>query len=88
MLTKLRNSERFQKEFNQYKKEIEKISIPTVREKAFALLNKLKEQCTLIDEGHNSRNNGNIDPRSIRDNIFEQVNIRKELVQLIKDSKN
>lgn len=87
MLAKLKNSERFQREFNQYKKEIDSISNTDLKEKAISLLNKLKEQCILIDEGHNSRNNGYIDPRSLRDNIVNQVNVRKELNQLLKDAK-
>jgi hypothetical protein len=86
MLTNLKDSERFQKEYKLYKNKINKILIPHAKERATVLLSKLKEQCNLVDEGHNSRNNGNIKPTSVRDNIFLLIEIRKELNQIIKDS--
>jgi len=83
----LKDTERFQREYNLYKTAIDQIQIPLAKEKGLSLLSKLRTHCNLIDEGHNSRNNGYIDPRSLRDNILELVEIRKELAQLAKDSK-
>lgn len=83
----LKDSESFRREYSLYKNAVEKIQITAVRERGFSLLNKLQEYCHLIDEGHNSRNNGYIDPRALRDNILDLVEIRKELSQLAKDSK-
>ena len=82
----LKDSESFQKEYSLYKAAIEKIEIESARERGFSLLTKLCAYCNLIDEGHNSRNNGYIDPRALRDNIVDLVEIRKELTQLVKDS--
>jgi hypothetical protein len=83
----LKDSESFRKEYLLYKAAIETIEVESARERGFSLLTKLCTYCNLIDEGHNSRNNGYIDPRSLRDNITELVEIRKELAQLAKDSK-
>lgn len=83
----LKDSKSFRQEYNLYKAAVEKIQITAVRERGFSLLNKLQGCCNLIDEGHNSRNNGYIDPRSLRDTILDLVEIRKELAQLAKDSK-
>ena len=83
----LKDSESFQREYLLYKAAIENIEVESARNRGFSLLAKLRDYCNLIDEGHNSRNNGNIDPRALRDNIVELVEIRKELTQLAKDSK-
>jgi len=83
----LKDSKSFQQEYSFYKAAIEQIEIKSARERGFSLLSKLHTCCNLIDEGHNSRNNGYINPRALRDNIIELVEIRKELAQLAKDSK-
>jgi hypothetical protein len=83
----LKDSESFRREYSLYKAAIETIEVESARERGFSLLSKLHTCCNLIDEGHNSRNNGYIDPRALRDNIIELVEIRKELAQLAKDSK-
>ena len=83
----LKDSESFRKEYSLYKTAIEEMQIPLAKEKGLALLSKLRTYCNLIDEGHSSHNNGYINPRALRDNITELVEIRKELTQLVKDSK-
>lgn len=88
MINKLRNSERFQQEYTFYKSEIEKITLPDAKQKGLILLNELQNYCKLIDEGHSSRNNGNIDPRFLKNNILSLIEIRREISTLIKDSKN
>jgi hypothetical protein len=86
-MLKLKDSESFRKEYSLYKTAIDQIQIPLAKEKGLSLLSKLRTHCNLIDEGHSSHNNGNINPRALRDNITELVEIRKELTQLVKDSK-
>lgn len=83
----LKDSESFQREYSLYKTAIEKIEIKSARERGIFLLSKLHNYCNLIDEGHNSANNGYIDPRALRNNIEQSVAIRQELNLLIKDSK-
>ena len=86
-MLKLKDSEQFQREYNLYKTAIERIEIKSARERGVSLLSKLHAYCNLIDEGHNSANNGYIDPRALRNNIEQSVAIRQELNLLIKDSR-
>jgi hypothetical protein len=86
-MLKLQNTEIFISEFKNYEKQINQISNYNAKYQGLALLNELKTQCNYIDEAHNSRNNGYIDPRNVRDNIEKLVQIRLQLNKLIKDSK-
>lgn len=86
-MLKLQDTARFSNDFRRYQKAITLINNTYAKERALKLLVELKTHCNLIDEAHNSRNNGHIDPRNIRDNIERSVEIRKELDTLIKDSK-
>lgn len=86
-MLRLQDTNKFSQDFKRYQREINQINNPVAKNKAIQLLSELKSHCNLIDEAHNSRNNGYIDPRRIRDNIEQSVMIRKELNTLIKDSK-
>lgn len=88
MLRKLKDSEKFKKEINFYKSNIEHISNETVKKSAIVMLNQLISHCQLIDEAHSSSNNGNIDPRRVRDNAEKMIQIRLDLNKLIKDLDN
>lgn len=86
-MLKLQDSNKFLQDYNRYQKDIDNIEDHSAKDRALKLLSDLKLHCTLIDEAHNSRNNGYIDPRNVRDNIEKSVQIRKELNTLIKHSK-
>lgn len=86
-MLKLQNTARFSNDIKRYQKAITLINNTYAKDRALTLLVELKTHCNLIDEAHNSRNNGYIDPRNVRDNIEKSVEIRKELETLIKDSK-
>jgi hypothetical protein len=86
-MLRLQETDRFLRDYKRYQKDINRIESLSVKEYALQLLNELKTHCNLIDEAHNSRNNGYIDPRNIRDNIEKSVQIRKELNTIIKDSR-
>jgi hypothetical protein len=86
MLTKLENSKKFKQELEYFKTEIANIFAEDIKSYAQKLLNNIVKQSKLIDEGHSSRNNGNIDPRMLRDNVEQLSQLRKELNQLIKDA--
>jgi hypothetical protein len=73
-MLKLKDTEKFQREYNLYKTAIEQIQIPLAKEKGLALLNKLRTHCNLIDEGHSSHNNGYINPRAIPRHINTSIN--------------
>lgn len=86
-MLRLQDTNKFSHDIRRYQKEITLINNTYAKERALTLLVELKSQCNLIDEAHNSRNNGYIDPRRVRDNVEQLVEIRKELDNLIKDSK-
>lgn len=85
-MLKIQNSSKFRKEYEFYKNKIEKISYPDAKTQALKLLLDLRNQCIAIDEGHSSRNSGVIDPKRVRENIFNLVEIRNSLNQIIKDA--
>jgi hypothetical protein len=86
-MLRLQDTNRFAQDFKRYELQIKKIKDTVAQERGRTLLTELKQHCHLIDEAHNSRNNGYIDPRNIRDNIERSVAIRRELNRLLKDSR-
>lgn len=86
-MLKIRNSNKFKKDFAQYKRDIEKISNDSVKKECYILLNKLIEELNYIDAVHDITNKS-IDPKRVRENIERSVNLRRNLNKIIKDSKN
>ena len=86
-MLKLSDSQKFKAEYKQYQIAIERMTQPEAKNKGQILLNKLRSECLLIDQAHSYDNNINIDPRLVRENIDQLVEIRRQLNQLIKDSK-
>lgn len=84
MIDHLSKNSKYKKDLARYKQIIENISDEKVRKKGEALINKFLSQAALIDAGHDSRNNGYIDPRSTRDSVINLVSIRRELESFIK----
>ena len=84
-MLKLENSNRLQEELNFFESQIQKIKIESNKTRAKKLLQKLKEQIHLINEGHAPYNDGNVDPHTLRENIFELINIRRSLNTLLKN---
>ena len=87
MFPKLKNNEKFLKDYNIFKSEIEKLTNQRVRQKCQHLLSKFLEEAKLIDEAHSTYNNGYINPRASKDHIDKMVSIRKELSNIIKTSR-
>lgn len=85
-MLRLSETKKFIQNVKNYERQINQITYDVSRLRGLELLDKLKTQCKLIDEAHDSRNNGYIDPRTVRDNIEKSVEIRKELNTIIKDS--
>lgn len=85
-MLKLSETRKFLQDFKGYNQAVNKITDAAARQHGIDLINQLKSQTVLIDERHSSRNNGNIDPRAVRDNIRITVEIRIQLNQLIKDA--
>jgi hypothetical protein len=86
-MLRLQDTNRFAQDVKRYELQLKKINDVVAQERGRTLLTELKQHCHLIDEAHNSRNNGYIDPRTVRDNIERSVAIRRELNLIIKDSR-
>ena len=86
-MLKIRQSNKFKKDYAQYRRDIESMSNEAVKAECYNLLNKLVEQFNLIDAAHDTVNT-NIDPTKIRENVERSASLRQKLNKLIKDSKD
>lgn len=84
-MLKLKDTDRFQKEYAEYKKAVDRITAESARKRGQELLLQLQSLCTVIEQTHDSRNHPVIDPRNSRDAITQLVEIRKQLTQIVKD---
>jgi hypothetical protein len=85
-MLKIKHSNKFKKDFAQYKRDIEKISNESVKKECYTLLNKLVEEYNYIDAVHDVTNKS-IDPTKVRENVERSVKLRQKLNKIIKDSK-
>jgi hypothetical protein len=85
-MLKIKHSNKFKKDFAQYKRDIEKISNERVKKECYKLLNKLVEEYNWVDAVHDIANKS-IDPTKIRENVERSIKIRQQLNKIIKDSK-
>jgi hypothetical protein len=85
-MLKIKYSNKFKKDYAQYKRDIEKISNDDVKKECHVLLNKLVEEFNYIDAAHDSINT-DINPTKIRENVENSVKLRQKLNKIIKDSK-
>jgi hypothetical protein len=86
-MLKIKHSNKFKKDYAQYKRDIEKISNERVKKECYTLLNKLVEEYNYIDAVHDIVNKS-IDPIKVRENVEQSVNLRRKLNKIIKDSKS
>jgi len=84
-MLRVKQTNKFKKDFAQYKRDIEKISNEKVKNECYQLLNKLVEQYTIIDAAHDVINKS-IDPTKIRENVETSILLRQKLNKIIKDS--
>jgi hypothetical protein len=82
---KLRDSDKFKKEYDAYKKAVDSITIESSRERGQQLLSQLQRLCTVIEQTHDTQSHPVIDPRNSRDIIIQMIEIRKQLTQIVKD---
>jgi hypothetical protein len=85
MLT-LKDKSNFQKEYESYKKSVDSISVEHARNQGKQLLQRLLSLSTEIEHAHNTQFNAYVDPRRSRNTITELVEVRKQLIRLIKDA--
>ena len=85
MLT-IRDSDRFKKEYTEYKSVIDNISVETAKQHGYNLLAQLQKLVRLVEQSHSTQNSPVIDPRNTRDTFIQIIDIRKQLTQLVKDA--
>jgi len=84
-MLKIKQSNKFKKDYARYKRDIEKISNDKVKNECYSLLNKLIEEYNYIDAVHDTINK-TIDPTKVRENVENSVKLRQKLNKIIKDS--
>ena len=87
MLPKLKNTQTFQKEINNYKKDILLLDNEDAKEKGLRIINQLMHQAHIIDQVHSPIGNTSVDPRTVRENVETISKLRFNLKKLIKESK-
>jgi hypothetical protein len=85
-MLKLRDSDKFKKEYNTYKKVVDTITVETAQQHGYQLLNQLQTLGLIIEQAHDTQSHPVIDPRNTRDTIIKMIEVRKELAQLVKDA--
>ena len=78
-MLKISQSRKFKKDIKKFKQNARKITNPLLQKEYDALLKKFIDQCNIIDNAHSPEYNGNIDPRTIRDNVMEMSFLREKL---------
>ena len=84
-MLKIHQSKLWQKDFAQYKRNIEKISNEDIKKTCYNILNQLSREYAYIDAIHDVSNKS-IDPTKVRENVETSLALRKKLNKLIKDS--
>lgn len=84
MLKKLSLEKRVQRDFEKYTLAVSKIQNLSVKQQFETYLRDYQLQLNLIDEGHNTTNNGYIKPSRNRENVERLVEIRTKLESLLK----
>lgn len=83
MLKKLSLEERVNQDFEKYKLAVSKVQNVLVKQQYETYLRDYQVQVNLIDEGHNTSNNGYIKPPSNRQNVERLVELRTKLESLL-----
>lgn len=86
MSLNLNSHEKIQNDLARYQEAINKITNPKIRAKANNLLSQYKAQIDLINNAHTSSSTRNTNISSVKDNVFNLVNIRIDLEKFVKDA--
>jgi len=85
MLSNIKNSARAKKELKMFRDSIEKIKNSTLKRHVENLYKELEAELDLIQNGHSSEYDGNIEPLKNRENIDRVVQLRNQLYQFVKN---
>ncbi len=78
MLT-LDKSVKYKNEIKEFQQSISRIKVDKNKRQAQQMLNELIDHVTIINNGHASEHDGNIDPHTIRENVVEIQRLRYSL---------
>jgi len=84
MLPKMTNIPKVKKDLKKYQEAIGSIPNNYIQQKAQKLLDDLVNEFKMIDKGHASEYDGNIQPKDIRDNVVRSIEIRRELEKYVR----
>lgn len=84
MLPKMTSIPKVKKDLKQYQDAIFSIQNKHIQQKAQKLLDDLIYEFKMIDNGHASEYDGNIQPKDLRDNVVRSIEIRQELGKYIR----
>jgi len=84
MLPKMTDIPKVRRDLKQYQEAISAISNNHVRQRAQKLLDDLVYEFKMIDNGHASEYDGNIQPKDLRDNVVRSVELRRELEKYVR----
>jgi len=84
MLPKMTDIPKVKRDLKQYQEAISAIPNNHVRQMAQKLLDDLVYEFKMIDNGHASEYDGNIQPKDLRDNVVKSVELRRELEKYVK----
>lgn len=88
MLKPISKTNKAIKEFKKFQKEINLIQNESAKNLGQELLKKLQKQQGIIDNLHSTMSIKDIDAEKIKENVQLLVEIRKNILKLIKDSKS
>jgi hypothetical protein len=75
---------RVKRDLKQYQEAISALSNKHVQQKAQKLLDDLVYEFKMIDNGHASEYDGNIQPKDLRDNVVKSIELRRELEKYVR----
>lgn len=78
MLT-LNKSVKYKTEINEFQQAINRVKVEKNKKQAQQMLNELINHVNLINNGHASEHDGNIDPHTLRENVVELQKLRYSL---------
>jgi len=78
MLT-LNKSVKYKTEINEFQQAINRVKVEKNKKQAQQMLNELINHVNLINNGHASEHDGNIDPHTLRENVVELQRLRYSL---------
>lgn len=81
---KLSKSKQIREDYERYKQAVEKINNKMVKKQYEVMLSDFLQQVKIIEESHDTFNNGYIDPKNNRENIIRLIELRRKLNQIIK----